>query len=173
MEEIEKLTQEERDAQELENLKEGYQNCKETYNKELERFKDTDAKLNMLLVFNAAILALLTIVFPLGEMNCVLKTLFYVFLTVFSISMLTTLISIILGLFPRKTPFIDSNSYLEPELYQYTSVEFYCQLIASYVQHNNMIGEKIEKKHFLNRLAMVCTIFNIVFMFTMIIFTII
>ena len=44
--EINKLSQKERDKQELENLKQGYIHCKEIYNMQRERFKASDEKLN-------------------------------------------------------------------------------------------------------------------------------
>ena len=75
--EINKLSQEERDKQELENLKQGYTHCKEIYNIQRERFKTSDEKLNMLLVFNAAILALLITIIPFNQLTCCLKTLMY------------------------------------------------------------------------------------------------
>lgn len=166
---IDKLSQKNRDGQELENLRQGYQHCKEIYNIQRERFKSADEKLNMLLVFNGAILALLIIVLPIGDMSCVLKTLIYTFMTIFSINMLLTLIVIIVGMFPRKTSFISNDNYVDAKFYQCTNVEFYGKMIGCYTEYNNQISNKAENKHFFGKFAMICTILNIIFMFAMII----
>ena len=56
-----------KDLEELENLKMGYAALNEDYKIQIERLKTADQKSNMLLVFNAAILALLVAVLPLNE----------------------------------------------------------------------------------------------------------
>ncbi|MBR6778758.1 MAG: hypothetical protein IKM43_01210 [Clostridia bacterium] len=172
MEEIEKLTQEERDAQELENLKVGYQHCKDEYNMQNDRFKSADAKLNMLLVFNVALLALLTIAFPLGEKSNVINILFYIFLSLFAVSMLITLISIIMGLFPKTINYIMPENFIDDKFYHCTNLQFYGKMIGCYTEYNIEMNKKIERKHLLNRLAMISSIFNIVFMFVIILITV-
>lgn len=171
--EINKLSQEERDKQELENLKQGYAHCKEIYNIQRERFKASDEKLNMLLVFNAAILALLITIIPFNQLSCCLKTLMYTFLILFGVSILITLISIICGLYPRKTTFIDNNNYINDEFYHCTNVEFYGKMIGQFALYNNDMSKKAEQKHFFNKIAMISTTINILLMFVLIIIKII
>lgn len=74
---------------------------KTIYNPKQENLITADKNLNMLLVFNAAILALLTIVFPI---NLLLQARFIVaiiFITLFMTSMVLTLVMIIIAIFPR------------------------------------------------------------------------
>ncbi len=171
--EINKLSQKERDKQELENLKQGYIHCKEIYNIQRERFKAADEKLNMLLVFNGAILALLITIIPFNQLLCCLRTLMYIFLILFSLSMLITLISIILGLYPRKTTFIDNNNYINDDFYHCTNIEFLGKMIGQFTNYNNDMSKKTEQKHFFNKIAMISTTINILLMFVLIIIKII
>lgn len=166
--EINKLSQEERDKQELENLKQGYTHCKEIYNMQRERFKASDEKLNMLLVFNAAIFALLITIIPFNQLSYCLKTLMYIFLILFGLSMLITLILIICGLYPRKTTFIDNNNYTNDKFYHCTNVEFFGKMIGQFTNYSNDMNKRTEQKHFFNKIAMIFTTINILLMFILI-----
>ena len=167
--EINKLSQEERDKQELENLKQGYTHCKEIYNIQRERFKASDEKLNMLLVFNAAIFALLITIIPFNQLSYCLKTLMYIFLILFGLSMLITLTLIICGLYPRKTTFIDNNNYINDEFYHCTNVEFFGKMIGQFTNYNNCIHKKIEQKYLFYKIALIFTSINILSMVMLII----
>ena len=68
---------------EIENLKIGYKLLENDLSSQFDRLKNADEKLNMLLVFNAAILALLTIIFPINELSSLKFILFIVFLAFF------------------------------------------------------------------------------------------
>ena len=65
-----------------ENLKDGYEQIKIIYQIQSERLKTSDEKLNMLLVFNAAIIALIIVVIPFpnsGVRNILSIILFSIF----------------------------------------------------------------------------------------------
>lgn len=141
---INKLSQEERDKQELENLKQGYTHCKEIYKIQRERFKASDEKLNWLLIFNALVL-LITINISLNQLFGCVKILMYIFLILFGLSMLITLILIICGLYPRKTTFIDNNNYINEQFYRCTDVEFFGKMIGQFTNYNNGIHKKSNK----------------------------
>lgn len=166
--EINKLSQEERDKQELENLKQGYIQCKETYKMQRERFKNSDEKLNWLLIFNALVL-LITINISLNKLFGCVKTLMYIFLILFGLSMLITLTLIICGLYPRKSIFIGNNNYINDEFYHCTNVEFFGKMIGQFSNYNNCIHKKIEQKYLFNKLAMIFTNINILLSFILII----
>jgi len=165
--------EQERDKEELENLKLGYEQCQENYRNQQSRHKSADEKLNMLLVFNGAIVALLIIILPIDKLSITKVILNYIFLLLFAISMITTLVFIIIGLFPRKTTFVDNETYVNPKLYQCTNYEFYGKFIALYKEANKNFCEVIEKKHLYGKRAMVITFFNIIFIFALIIIKII
>lgn len=168
--EINKLSQKERDKQELENLKQGYIHCKEIYNMQRERFKASDEKLNWLLIFNALILvSLITINISLNQLFGCVKTLMYIFLILFGLSMLITLILIICGLYPRKTTFIDNNNYINDEFYHCTNVEFFGKMIGQFTNYNNCIHKKIEQKYLFYKIALIFTSINILSMVMLII----
>lgn len=166
--EINKLSQKERDKQELENLKQGYIQCKETYKMQRERFKNSDEKLNWLLIFNALVL-LITINISLNKLFGCVKTLMYIFLILFGLSMLITLILIICGLYPRKTTFIDNNNYTNDKFYHCTNVEFFGKMIGQFTNYNNCIHKKIEQKYLFYKIALIFTSINILSMVMLII----
>lgn len=170
---INELSQEERDKQELENLKQGHQHCKEIYDILLDRFKAADTKSNMLLVFNAAILTLLTIIFPLSVDSDIIKILIYIFLSLFCIDMFIALTLIIISLFPRGIPLTHYDNFIHKKFYKCTNIEYYDKMIDAYVNHNKEMKSIIQKKHRYNKPAMFCTMINIALMFIMIILSII
>ena len=166
--EINKLSQKERDKQELENLKQGYTHCKEIYRMQRKRFKALDEKLNWLLIFNALVL-LITTNISLNQLFGDVKTLMYIFLILFGLSMLITLTLIICGLYPRKTTFIDNNNYINDEFYHCTNVEFFGKMIGQFSNYNNCIHKKIEQKYLFYKIALIFTSINILSMVMLII----
>ena len=90
-----------KDLEELENLKMGYAALHEDYKIQIERLKTADEKSNMLLVFNAAIVALLILVFPLNETSKAIFVLSIITLALFISSMMLTLIMIIVAIFHK------------------------------------------------------------------------
>lgn len=166
--EINKLSQKERDKQELENLKQGYIQCKETYKMQRERFKNSDEKLNWLLIFNALVL-LITINISLNKLFGCVKTLMYIFLILFGLSMLITLILIICGLYPRKTTFIDNNNYTNDKFYHCTNVEFFGKMIGQFTNYSNDMNKRTEQKYLFYKIALIFTSINILSMVMLII----
>ena len=162
-------TQKDRDKEEQENLRLGYEQSKETYRYQQERHKAADEKLNMLLVFNSAAFALLIVVLPIENYNCIKSTLLYTFLVLFVLSMLMTFIFILIGIFPRETKFSDNSNYINPKTYQCTNIEFYGKFIKMYQEANDGFHDVIEKKLFYGKFALISSIFNIVFILTLLV----
>ena len=133
-----------------------------------ERFKNSDEKLNWLLIFNALVLLITTNISFDQLFGCV-ETLMYIFLILFDLSMLITLILIICGLYPRKTTFIDNNNYINDEFYHCTNVEFFGKMIGQFSNYNNCIHKKIEQKYLFYKIALIFTSINILSMVILII----
>ncbi|MCH5152168.1 MAG: hypothetical protein J1F65_05895 [Clostridiales bacterium] len=146
---------------EIANLKMGYACLEKEVQSEFDRFKTADEKANMFLVFNAAILALFIIIFPLPEFSMCRKNIFWILFTVLCMSLATTVILIIISIFPRTYSRIDASNLLEAEFYQCSSEEFIGNIM---VGHSDMLEELyyiVDKKFKLLTGAMILTILNI------------
>jgi len=159
-----------RDLEEKENLKTGFLQIKESYFNQLERFKNADEKLNMILVFNAAILALNIVLFPL-DLSEQLLNLFIIFISTFGVLMFLTLILIFLGLFPKTVNHIDDNVFADEKTYQCDNIHYYGKFIKSYLEAIKSIRKATEKKHNIGKIANILTILNVIFMAVLIVIT--
>lgn len=87
-----------------ENLKDGYEQIKIIYQIQSERLKTSDEKLNMLLVFNAAIIALIIVVIPFPNSG-VRNILSIILFSIFTVSIFLTVICIFIRAIPQKVRF--------------------------------------------------------------------
>ena len=161
-----------KDLDELENLKMGYAALNEDYKIQIERLKTADQKSNMLLVFNAAILALLVAVLPLNESARAIFILSVIALTLFIVSMILTLITIIVAIFPRKTTNLSSKSYTTAEFYHRSNQKFMGQIMGQFNQSITELHKVTEHKFLCQKVAMIATLGNIAFMAALIILNI-
>ncbi|MFA6808954.1 MAG: hypothetical protein WCR27_08170 [Eubacteriales bacterium] len=159
--------------QENENLKMGFEQIKTMYAMQLDRLKSADEKLNMVLVFNAAVLALLTIVLPFSfESNTKLISSIVV-VSFFIASMTLTVISIFIGLFPKKVYHIDSIDYLNPSTYHCTSEQFIGKFMSGFKYSIDSVVKTVEKKQQMNKHAMIFTMINMAFIVALLLIKII
>lgn len=161
-----------KDLEELENLKIGYSALNEDYKIQIERLKTADQKSNMLLVFNAAILALLAAVLPLNESTRAIFILSVIALTLFITSMILTLITIIVAIFPRKTTNLSSKSYTTADFYHCSNQKFMGQIMGQLNQSITELHNITEHKFLGQKMAMIATMGNIVFMVALIVLNI-
>lgn len=152
---------EQRDKEELENLKLGYAALNEDYRIQTERLKTADEKNNMLLVFNAAILALLTIVFPLNESARELFVLSIILFTLFMVSIIITVTMIIVAIYPRKTQHLSHKSFVNADFYHRTTIEFMGQIMRQQSESIKSMHETAEKKFMYAKIAIITTFINI------------
>ena len=161
-----------KDLEELENLKMGYAALNEDYKIQIERLKAADEKSNMMLVFNAAILALLILVFPLNETSKTIFILSIIALTLFITSIILTLIMIIVAIFPRPTTHMSSNSYTNAEFYHCSNQKFMGQIMYRLNQSVSELHKVAEHKFICQKVAMIATLGNIAFMAILIVLNI-
>ena len=152
----------------VENLKDGYEQIKTIYQIQADRLKTADEKLNMLLVFNAAIIALLTVVVPFPE-TVACKTLSLILFFAFIGFVFATVICIFIGLFPRKLDFIDAKNYTNADQYNCTREQYMGKYTSGYVTAIESIANAAEKKQAMIKCSMVQTVINIVLIVAMII----
>ena len=155
-----------------ENLKDGYKQIKTIYQIQAERLKTSDEKLNMLLVFNAAIIALIITVipFPDGGIRNILSIILF---SIFTVSMLLTVICIFIGLFPQKLDFIDTKNYTNANQYNCTREQYIGKYMAGYESAIDSVAGAAEKKQTMIKHSMIETIVNIVLIVAMIIIKVI
>ena len=155
-----------------ENLKDGYEQIKTIYQIQAERLKTSDEKLNMLLVFNAAIIALIITVipFPDGGIRNILSIILF---SIFTVSMLLTVICIFIGLFPKKLDFIDTKNYTNANKYNCTREQYIGKYMAGYESAIDSVAGAAEKKQTMIKHSMIETIVNIVLIVAMIIIKVI
>lgn len=153
---------------EVENLKIGYELLQNDLSSQVERLKTADEKLNMLLVFNAAILALLTIVFPINLLSQTRFILAIIFLTLFMISMVLTLVMIIIAIFPRSIPRIADTNYVDVTFYHCSSTNFLGKIMGECRRTIEKTHKIAEKKYCFTKASMILTIINIGLMIALI-----
>ena len=157
-----------KDNDAIENLKDGYEQIKTIYQIQAERIKTSDEKLNMLLVFNAAIIALIIAVIPFpnsGVRNIISIILF----SIFTVCMLLTVTCIFIGLFPRKLDSIDAKNYTDANQYNCTRQQYIGKYMAAYESAIESVASTSEKKQTMIKHAMIETMVNIVVIVAMII----
>lgn len=124
------------------NLRVGYEIAKGEYNNALNRFKELDNKLNMMLVFAACeITAFATTLYLFGD-----PTLKKIYLLVFLVAYLAAVLSIIIGLFIKYFDLIDENKLIEDSNYDEETINFLGGYIKSYVDCIKKIENKIQNK---------------------------
>ena len=150
---------------ERKNVECGYESILRDYNEQISRFKRCEDKANMVLVFNAASLTMLNIIFPIAR-----HQLFIVEIILFSIYMtlmVLTLIMIFNVLFPKSILLISTKEFCDREIYKMDAKEFLMnqiQVLYDAIAENRKI---IEKKQFFNQIAFWLTGVNTITMFVM------
>ena len=155
-----------------ENLKDGYEQIKTIYQIQADRLKTSDEKLNMMLVFNAAIIALLIVVIPFPETG-VRSVLSIALFSIFAACMLITVICIFIGLFPRKLDFIDVKNYTNANQYNCTREEHIGKYMSGYEAAIESVANVAEKKQTMIKHSMIETLVNIVLIVAMIVIKVI
>ena len=155
-----------------ENLKDGYEQIKTIYQIQSERLKTSDEKLNMLLVFNAAIIALIIVIIPFPDSG-VRNILSIILFSIFTVSMLLTVTCIFIGLFPKKLDFIDSKNYTDANQYNCTREQYIGKYMSGYESAIESVASAAEKKQTMIKHSMVETIVNIVLIVALIIIKVI
>lgn len=82
------------------------------------KIKNIDEKLNMILVFNAALFILFSVIFPISTTNVASKAAICIFILAFVITEIATIVTILVALFPQKYRTIPIAEYLKKEYYQ-------------------------------------------------------
>ena len=162
------MSEESKDTVAIENLKDGYERIKTVYQIELERLKTSDEKLNMMLVFNAAVIALLIVVIPFPESG-VLKSLSIILFLLFSVSMILTVMCIFIGLFPRKISTIAIKNYTNANQYNCTREQYIGKYMSGYEAAIESVSKAAEKKQTMIKHSMIETIINIFLIVAMIV----
>lgn len=148
---------------EISNLQIGFKCLEQEMKNEADRFKTADEKANMFLVFNAAILILFTIIFPLPHYDK--HQVVIVFWCIFALlcaSLTSTVILIVAVIFPRSYNVLNENNYVVATFYHCSSVEFIGKIMK---EHSDSLKELIkiaDKKFTLLNSAMILTIVNII-----------
>lgn len=155
-----------------ENLKDGYEQIKTIYQIQSERLKTSDEKLNMLLVFNAAIIALIIVIIPFPDSG-VRNILSIILFSIFTVSMLLTVTCIFIGLFPKKLDFIDSKNYTDANQYNCTREQYIGKYMSGYESAIESVASAAEKKQTMIKHSMVETIVNIVLIVALIVIKVI
>ncbi len=91
----------------------------------LAKIKSIDEKLNMILVFNAAMFILLSVVFPITTQNSVAKAFIYFFVSLFALSSIATIITILVALFPKKYARLSLDTYKSPNYFKMSLKKIY------------------------------------------------
>lgn len=156
----------------IENLKDGYEQIKTIYQIQSERLKTSDEKLNMLLVFNAAIIALIIVIIPFPDSG-VRNILSIILFSIFTVSMLLTVTCIFIGLFPKKLDFIDSKNYTDANQYNCTREQYIGKYMSGYESAIESVASAAEKKQTMIKHSMVETIVNIVLIVALIVIKVI
>lgn len=149
------------DKQEYENLKMGYDALNEEYKVQTERLNLADQKSNMLLVFNAAILALLILAFPIADKTRAQLVVSVIFLCLFFVSIILTLTMIILSIFPRKTEHLSHYSFITADFYHCTNIEFMGKIMGQKSRTIDLIHRLTERKFLYIKIATITTVINI------------
>ena len=152
----------------IENLKDGYDQIKNIYQIESERLKTSDEKLNMMLVFNAAIIALLIVVIPF-PVNSVRNVFSIILFSLFSVSMILTVACIFIGLFPRKLSTIAIKNYTDASQYNCTREQYIGKYMSGYESAIESVANAAEKKQTMIKHSMIETIINILIVVAMIV----
>ena len=151
----------------LSTLELGYDFILNDYKSQIQRFDKADDKANMLLVYNAALFTVLPFIFPFNNLPIEKLIALSVFSCLFFLTIITTLVTIIISIFPRTISNVINEAFINPKLYDHTSEEILSSLIKTYKSAADSIGETIEKKHKHNKITMCLTIVNVIFLVIM------
>lgn len=83
----------------------------------LQKIKNMDEKLNMILVFNAALFILLSVVFPITDVGYCVRILVCTFVSLFVATEIAVIVIIMIALFPQEYPNMPIDEYQKQEYY--------------------------------------------------------
>lgn len=83
----------------------------------LQKIKNMDEKLNMILVFNAALFILLSVVFPITDIGYCARILVCTFVSLFVATEIAVIVIIMIALFPQEYPNMPIDEYQKQEYY--------------------------------------------------------
>lgn len=83
----------------------------------LQKIKNMDEKLNMMLVFNAALFILLSVIFPITYSSYCARIFLYTLISLFVATEIAAIVIIMIALFPREYPNMSIDEYLKQDYY--------------------------------------------------------
>ena len=159
------------EQEKLSNLQVGYNHLEKQYESKVEIITKIDEKVNMFLVFNAAIIVLLTIVFPLPNLPCLKTVLSWVVFSLFSISMILSVLFSVLAIFPRSVYSVSSGYMTDFTIYSVQSIDFLKDMMISYNKFIERLDAVLLKKSKYMRISIIFTVLNFILMIALIIYT--
>lgn len=147
-------------AKELEFI---YDRVHTSFQNSVAEYKNTDEELNMMLVFNAALFILLTVIFPIDISNNIAKTAVYVFLILFGLSEIATISMILIALFPSRYIGIDVWVYTQESYFNNTLQGMYENELDWELNSTNALQNMLIKKRRITLVAIMLSIANAVF----------
>ncbi len=125
------------------------------------KMKNIDEKLNMTLVFNAALFILLTIVLPIQTNDVVLQKTLICFIVLFGVSEIVTVSIILIALFPKKYLSVDIEVYTKEKLYEGDLQSIYEKQIEWDLNTINDLNNLLSKKSTLTIVSLLLSLVNI------------
>ncbi len=129
----------------------------------LQKIKSIDEKLNMILVFNAALFVLLIAVFPISVNSDIVKGVILSFTCLFVLSEIATILLILIAMFPRKYRNIALNEYSKFEYYNRNIQKIYEQEVNGEWNSAKDLEEILASKSSFSVVVTILTMINLVF----------
>lgn len=139
-----------------------YDRVHASFQNSVAEYKNIDEKLNMMLVFNAALFILLTVILPIDISNNIAKMAVYVFLILFGISEIATISMILIALFPGRYIGIDVWVYTQENYFNNSLQGMYENEIGWELNSTNVLQNLLIKKHRITLVAIILSIANVV-----------
>lgn len=127
-----------------------------------DKIQKIDEKLNMMLVFNAALFILLTVVLPIQVDDLLLRKVVISFLLLFGASEAVTVGVILVALFPKKYLGVDIKEYTSTELYDDDLQKIYEKEIEWDLNSTHNLQQIISKKSVKVTVSIILSLLNIV-----------
>lgn len=139
---MQQTNEEKKELEYIENLNTTLDIAKSSYQDSLDRIKNVESKLNILLVFGAGLLAGLNIILPYPESILQhTRIALNIFLIEFFVSLVVSFICILIGLFINRLRVIDSKVFVDNEIKNKSIPE----VLGSYLATYHVCIESIEK----------------------------
>ena len=155
----------------LTNMQVGYACLEKQFEEKIGVITKIDEKVNMFLVFNAANIVLLTIVFPLPNFCFAQYIASWVLFSIFCLSMVLTVVVSVIAIFPRGVQVIDPQYLTNFKIYTKHSVDFLENLMKGFDKNIQVLDNVLAKKNKYMNLSIVFTVLNFFLMIVLIIIT--